>query len=612
MSFRSKTVTDQWLIEEDIELDELIIKEGGEIIAPEGKFVTLTVRGVGRQIAPGYYAGDISLTVRDLYIMAPHGLFLAIGKDTPFHTAMVVHDNQIDEAKSALSVIDKGDYDGKQANGLHIASNEESFNGILLTGDTKYEINHAKIELDGFSGNDFVGLGAGVAAIDDARVTLNNSEIILHGVTRCAVHVGGDSVVTANNCTFVNHSPVNDEWMGEFSWGCAFDGSNRLVQLCDNGTAIYNNCDFDTNGWGIASIDGCDDSVAYYFNDCRMNCSGSRSHGYGSFCIGDRNIVSFNHSKVHCTAYPLILRGMSGLARSEIINGCDISSDDFAILALGDNQTSTLIADSKLDAKNAVICSKGSATTYDIKNASLHAKSGVIMRLMDNDECGMFIKTVNLPVGKVDVYDPSHDLYTADPTNDVILNLSDMLVEGDFLNSTTNLHLEKDAIEGHADIPPAFGGMFNPPEGSDGLSFMDSETAKASGHADEGEYDAELRGPKNLVLNLAHTHLVGIASAATAAYRDGLTQIGEANRHELSNITQTAAPTVNNGVIVNLDKDSTWTVTDSSYLTKLTLADGAIVKAKTGKKLLMTVDGNETPIAAGSYQGKIVITPIEA
>jgi hypothetical protein len=29
MSFRSKTVTDQWLIDEDIELNELIIKEGG-------------------------------------------------------------------------------------------------------------------------------------------------------------------------------------------------------------------------------------------------------------------------------------------------------------------------------------------------------------------------------------------------------------------------------------------------------------------------------------------------------------------------------------------------------------------------------------------------------
>jgi hypothetical protein len=608
MSFRTKTVSGEWLVDQDIELDELIIEEGGKIVAPEGKFVTLTVRGVGRQIEPGYYAGDISLTVRDLYIMTPHGLFLAIGRDTPFHTALVVNDNQIDEAKSATAVISEGEITGTHADGVHMVSNEESFNGILLTGNTDYEINNANIELDGFSGNDFVGLGAGVAAIDNAHLTMNDSRIVMHGVTRCAVHVGGDSVVTANNCTFINHSPVYDEWMGEFSWGCAFDGTNRLVQLCDNGTAIYNNCTFDTNGWGIASIDGCDDSVAYYFNGCDMNCSGSRSHGYGSFCIGDRNVVSFNNTKVHCTAYPMILRGMTGQARAEFVNGCDVTSDQFAVIAIGDNMTPMLIADSDVAAKSAVICSKGSASTYTIRNSTLTSEAGVIMQMMDNDECGMFIKTVRIPVGKVDVYDPNHDLYTVDPTNDVVMNLEDMIISGDFLNSTTNLHLEKDAIPGHCDKPPAFGGMFEPPEGSDGLSFLDAPEAEGSDHAKETEYDAELRGPKNLVLNLVNTRMESIASAATAAYREGLTEIDEANRYELSCITQTPAPTVNNGVIVSLDKDSTWIVTGTSYITKLTLEAGAILKAPAGKKVVMTVDGTETAIAAGTYQGKIVLT----
>lgn len=606
---KTKTISGRWLISEDLELDELIIEKDGEIVAPEGKFAALIVRGVGRQIAPGYYSGDIRLIVRDLYIMPPHGLFLAIGKDTPFQPALVIHNNEIDTARSATPVIRAGRITPARADGIRLASNAESFNGIVVTGNSRYEINDALIELDGFSGNDFVGLGAGVTAIDNARVTLNNSRIVLHGVTRCAVHVGGDSVVTANNCTFINHSPENDEWMGEFSWACAFDGTNRLMQLCDNGTAYYNNCDFDTNGWGICSIDGCDDSVAYYFKDCRMNCSGPRSHGYGSFCIGDRNVVSFDHTRVHCTAYPLILRGMTGQARAEFVNGCEVSSDHFAILAMGDNMTPMRIADSTLRAKEAVICSKGSATTYNIQRSRLISGIGEILRMMDDDDCGMFIKTVYLPVGKVDVYDPNHDLYTYDPTNDIVVNLSELEVTGNLLNSTTNLHIERDAVPGHCDKPPAFGGMFEPPEGSDGLSFLDAPPEDGEGdRSKELNYEEGLRGPKNLIVNLTDARLEGIISSATQAYRDGLTEIREDNRYEISNVKQIPAPTVNNGVHVTLDKNSTWVVTGTSYLTRLTLEQGSILKAPSGQKLVMAMDGVETALLPGSYQGKIVLT----
>ena len=39
--------------------------------------------------------------------------------------------------------------------------------------------------------NDFMGMGAGIAALGDARVTINDSDIHLSSVTRCAVHAGG-------------------------------------------------------------------------------------------------------------------------------------------------------------------------------------------------------------------------------------------------------------------------------------------------------------------------------------------------------------------------------------------------------------------------------------
>jgi hypothetical protein len=109
-------------------------------------------------------------------------------------------------------------------------------------------------------------------------------------------------------------------------------------------------------------------------------------------------------------------------------------------------------------------------------------------------------------------------------------------------------------------------------------------------------------------MNLKGTKITGVISAASQAYREGLTLILEDNRLELSNVTQAAAPVINNGVVITLDEKSAWTVTGTSYITGLTIADGATVAAPAGKALTMTVDGVETAVAPGTYKGKIVLT----
>jgi hypothetical protein len=114
--------------------------------------------------------------------------------------------------------------------------------------------------------------------------------------------------------------------------------------------------------------------------------------------------------------------------------------------------------------------------------------------------------------------------------------------------------------------------------------------------------------PKNLGVNLKSATLTGQISSATQSYREGLKEITVDNWQDLSNITQKAAPTVNNGVVVTLDSKSAWQVTGTSYITALTLAAGAVLQGAKGKKLKMTVDGKETPVAPGTYKGKIVLS----
>lgn len=225
---------------------------------------------------------------------------------------------------------------------------------------------------------------------------------------------------------------------------------------------------------------------------------------------------------------------------------------------------------------------------------------------MDNDEAGMDVDAVKLP-DCADKYVSGRDLTTITPEIDVTLDLSSMELEGNFFNSTTNLHMEKECKKGGVGTNFTFGGMFAPPKGVDG-SFLDAPVPEGV-DGPPVEYDKELRGPKNLSIHMIGTRIEGIISSASQAYRKGLKWIDETQRLELSNITQEAAPTINNGVIVTVDTNSTWIVTDTCYLTKLVLEEHAIVKGLDSLELSMTVDGKKTKLEAGkSYEGKIMLT----
>ena len=78
---------------------------------------------------------------------------------------------------------------------------------------------------------------------------------------------------------------------------------------------------------------------------------------------------------------------------------------------------------------------------------------------------------------------------------------------------------------------------------------------------------------------------------------------------QLGEVTNIVHPIINNGVIVSLNGDSKWTVTGTSYLSKLVVAADAAVTAPVGHTVAMTVDGVTTTIVPGStYTGSIVLT----
>lgn len=66
------------------------------------------------------------------------------------------------------------------------------------------------------------------------------------------------------------------------------------------------------------------------------------------------------------------------------------------------------------------------------------------------------------------------------------------------------------------------------------------------------------------------------------------------------------------GVNLTLNSGSVWNVTGESTLTALNIEAGAVIAAQGGKKVKMTVDGVDTPIKAGTYKGRIVLSIIRS
>lgn len=588
-----------WLITETVRYTKLHICERAVLKSPEGTFLTLTVNGVGRDIKPGTYQGDVVLSVTNAYAMGPHGLMKANQISRDFHTAVVLEDGKVAEDKCVAALLADGSVTGEKVEGLTLYSNEECFNGILVTGDTECVIKDVTVGFEGFGDNDFLGVGSAVAAIDHSKVTIENCDFTVNGVTRCAIHAGGDSHVTVRNTRVTNQSP-DTHWLGSFTWQLGVRGSNRLVQLTDNANVTYDNCDLKSNGWGVCSIDGTWESCRLVIKDSRMELSGPRSHGYGAFCIGENEVI-FDNCDVKVNGYPLMLMGMEGLGKSTIQNS-RIRGRHFGVFVVSDDNSVLDIKGSDFVTGKSALCIKGSSTIINVEKTSMKPGNGTIVQLMDTEESGMNVSAFHVPVGVEDTAMPERDLSTVSPTEDVTLNFTDCQLEGNLYNSTTNIRAYRNnEIGTMGEFHDTIIGIRRRPDGgADNGAMMEPVRARHNGD--------DLRGPKNMGVNLKGSQITGIISSAGQAYREGLTRIDESNREELSNVTQWAAPTVNNGVVVSLDSGSAWTLTDTCYITGLTLADGAVLKAAGGKRLSMTVDGVETPVQSGAYIGKIVLS----
>jgi len=534
-------------VSETTNLSQLDLAQGGAIVAPSGKSLTLTVNGIGTPLLAGSYRGNLVLTVTDnidvQYTSAGPGTTPEVLNHV-FRTGVYVKDGSVVASKSVAAIVRGGQVFNTAARDVQITSNEEKFNGIIVAGLSTYEITRPTISLSGNGGNDFAGFGAAIMSTDDATVTVDGARIFTSGVVRTGVFVGGKSTMTVNNSLIETRGgtlptgysfTVATGKMMEAPWVLGITGNNRATNLVASGTANYNHSHIKAQAWGALSTDDT--------THVRLNVKDSLvetvESGYGAYSIGD-TIDTFSHSVLNVADMALIMA--NGPASGVFTDATVVNSRRFGVM-MHSNSGGTLTIDkgSVFNTVAAAIQVKSSSPTIVVDNAQLNARNGILLQAVVND-----------------------DPYTA------VLGFSSSASN---VNATfSNTSLRGDIINGNA-----LAGSVNVALSNTTLKGAITTATTTHATATDGS-----------VLNFSRPDLYYL--------------VGE--------FKHTYAPlSASFGMAVTLDGSARWIVDKTSYLRNLSLATGAVLSAPSGRSLTMTVDGVVTPIQAGaSYAGAIVLT----
>lgn len=607
----SKTVAagETWTVTETTKLWKLVIEEGATVNTTDGYSLTMTVNGVetGQALVttagvdtafvPGTYIGNIVLTVAEANPVPYSTLTF------PFRQALYIDDTGVVKEKSVPAAVKGGKVTDTYAKYVSIGSTGECFNGIYVAGGD-YAINGARISLLGNGRSDFIGYGTAILGTgENTTLVIDGAKVTNKGVVRAAVVAdGGANVVVKNSHISTYNGVLPEDYVGTIDttqmrsipWMLGASGNVRATNLLGTNTkASYINSYISSEGWGVLSTDGCTTPTLTAINS---TIAITGEDGYGSYGIGDATEY-FLGCKINVATYSTISRGSFlyyGDSTPEIVSQLNsdlnlglsakelnsirprptiVNSKRFGVMWHGGG-TLDVSGGTVFNTKEATFLDKGQAITITVDGSNgvrLNPKNGVIMQLMDDDDCGPNMSeggaTTNVytePTGDVEV-DTTHDVTVADST-DAIATFSNIKLSGNFYNSTRG---------------GIVAGPFGPPSSSS----------------------------KNLGLTFDNASITGVITASTAVHDQST--ITSADYKLLGKVTNTPAAAVNNGVIVSLINGAKWTITGTSYLTSLYIAEGTSVKAPKCSTVAMTVDGTDTTIAAGTYTGNIVLTVTE-
>lgn len=620
-SEKSVGAGETWVVDRSVSLDGLTIAAGAAVRAPDGYSLTLTVNGTERDLVPGSYRGTIAVTATQDNPVA----FAFMGPAAPvvhrFRQAIYLDQTGLVQGKSVLAAAGGYALRGNTLSDADIRSQGANFNGVYVAGG-EFRLNAVQLNLEGDGGNDFAGWGAGIMSTGkDVRLVVDRAHVRTHGVVRTAAVADKGSKLIVTNSRIEAHDGLlpadyrpntTPGYMRDVPWMLGLTGNCRATNLLgDDTVAAYINSWISADDWGVLSVDNSRNARLYAVNSKVEIRGGS---GYGTYSIGN-STNTFLGSAVDVPDYGAIVTGGHvvfasssaervgemnrvaglGLSAAELaaISPAQtrVNSRRFGVMVWGNNgsevNTVQVLDGTEFHTGEAFIIDRGAPVAINVdgsRGAVINSKNGIILQVMDLDKApgvrdgGLNLTTgvyhdAPLPIARVADFDLS-----AAHAADVIANFAHIALRGDFYNGISTSSMGS--------------GMMSGPVGPSAAGPGMGSTTPTG---------------KNLVVSFDHATITGIITASLARHSQDTLVAKDVLL--VSEVTNTPGAAVNNGVIVSL-KQSTWSVTGTSYLTSLALDPASKIVAAARGTLTMTVDGVATPIKAGSYKGAIVLSVV--
>ncbi|MGW2521876.1 hypothetical protein ACWC09_33655 [Streptomyces sp. NPDC001617] len=590
-----KTVAsgETWEVTEITRLDELVVEDGAVLTAPDGYILSLTVDGVETGsvldgtygwttlIAAGTYSGDVVVTP------AAEHLVSFAGATFHLRQGVYVGADGVVTANSVLSSVRGGTLTDAYARGVSLGSTGEAFNGFFVADGASYTLDGPEIAFDGNGRLDFAGYGAAVTgAGTGTRLVVDGADIDNRGVVRTGVIArDGANVIVKNSGIRTRDGVLPGDYEPGFGanmmtvpWMLGLSGNVRATNvLGDNTTATYVNSSVSSESWGVLSTDSVRNSLLAAINST-VTITGDS--GYGTYADGGTQQDIFLGTHFDVATFAAISTGGSvnftdstrdAVATLNSYLTLELTEQELAAIEprpsvvdsrgfgvmwhSGDGGKVEISGGTRFTTAETMFLDKGRQMSIVVdgsQGAQLHAGNGVLVQIMETDDPGSMTGVYTEPTG-----DPARDTAfdtTARHTADATASFTDIALTGDFYNA--------------------------------------------------------MRAGKNLIATFLRSHVEGVISSS--ASRHAVSTISSAEWRQINHVTNTPQPAINNGVIVRLGAGSVWTVTGTSYLTKLVVDKNAQVRAASGEALTFTVDGTATALTPGTtYSGALVLTLTE-
>jgi hypothetical protein len=413
--------------------------------------------------------------------------------------------------------------------------------------------------------------------------------------------------------------------MMEVPWMMGITGNLRATNLAENGTVYYNNTHIKAQGWGCLSSDAVTNTRMFVTN-CVLETTES---GYGAFSLGN-NVSTFSGTTFNVADMALVSQDGDGV----FTDSCVINSGRFGVMFFGTGDYITIEKGTVFNTKSTAIMLKTPGHDVVIDNAKINPENGIILQVMpmddpfftsrDNSGGGQGGPPGGAPAGggMPGGAPAGGDQGGAPSGASAGGTMPGAAPAGGDQGGAPSGAPAGGTMPGAAPAGSAPGGA----PGGDAGGSVPGSRSKGSSDVNATFKNTALKGDvvngstslaalnvtvENATITGAITssvvkHAVGPnGEEVTMDHRELYKLIGE--------ITNTYSATDEKyGVKVSLDAKSTWVVDKTSYLTSLTIADGAKISAPEGYSVTMTVNGVNKPIGAGDYKGKIVLTVVKS